>query len=215
MMPGLFVPGAWTLAYAIFVFLMWWIMMIAMMLPSAAPTVLLYSALARQGHAPAAAPRHAAVFVAGYLAIWALFSFVATGLQWGLESTGWVSATMMAVKSRVLAGGLLVAAGIYQFAPMKHACLKHCRSPMHFLVEHRRPGAAGAFLMGLEHGAYCAGCCIFLMALLFVGGIMNLYWIAGMALLVALEKLAPFGQRLTGLVGVALICAGIYVFAVP
>jgi predicted metal-binding membrane protein len=212
-MPGGREAGAWTPAYATLVFFMWWIMMIAMMLPSAAPTILLHAALARTGKAAGSVPSQSAAFAGGYLATWAGFSLFAASLQWGLEAAGFVSATMMTLTARGLAGGLLVAAGLYQFTPLKNACLTHCRSPAQFLVEHRRPGIAGAFRIGLAHGAYCAGCCVALMALLFAGGIMNLWWIAGIALMVAVEKLAPAGQRIGRVLGAVLIGAGLWLIA--
>ena len=222
--PGARPPGAWTPAYAALVFAMWWIMMIAMMLPGAAPTILLHAALlhaaplhaakARNGGRADSVAAPTATFAIGYLAIWAAFSLVAVTLQWALEAAGLVSATMMTLTGRGLAGALLIAAGLYQFSPLKNACLDHCRSPAQFLVERRRPGTAGAFAMGLEHGAYCAGCCAFLMALLFAGGIMNLWWIVGLALLVAIEKLAPSGPRIGRALGVVLIGAGLWLVAV-
>jgi len=210
-MPGAAV--AWTPSYAALVFFMWWIMMIAMMLPGAAPTILLHAALARKGSKADSVAALTATFAIGYLAIWAAFSLAAALSQWALEATGLVSATMMTLTGRGLAGGLLIAAGLYQFSPLKNACLDHCRSPLRFLVERRRPGAGGAFRMGIEHGAYCAGCCGFLMALLFAGGIMNLWWIAGLALLVAIEKLAPSGPRIGRALGVVLIGAGLWLVA--
>lgn len=199
---------AWSPPRAILIFLMWWVMMIAMMTPSAAPTLLLFSALKRASGGAALALAHSGLFLAGYLLCWALFSVAATALQWLLQSAGLIAAAMMTIDSGAMAGAVLVAAGLYQFTPLKTACLRHCRSPAQFLTEHRRGGASGAMQMGMHHGIYCVGCCWALMALLFVGGIMNLYWIAGIAALVAIEKTAPFG-RLTGrVVGVALIGLG-------
>lgn len=206
-------PAAWSFGYAVLVFLMWWVMMVAMMLPSAAPTVLLYSVLVRRTAEAAAAAPLAMAFMAGYLAVWAGFSLAATGLQWMLELHGLVSPAMMTLTSSVIGGCVLLAASAYQLSALKRVCLEHCRSPMQFLVERRRPGLSGAFRMGVEHGAFCLGCCWFLMALLFVGGIMNLYWIAGLAVLVALEKLAPVGGRLATLSAVALAVAGIWMIS--
>ena len=194
-MPGDAPPGAWSAGYALLVFLMWWVMMAAMMLPSVAPTVLLHAALLR-GTRGAAAPAISTAFLGGYLAVWAAFSVLAVTAQWGLEAAGILSPTMMTIVSTVPGGLLLIAAGAFQFTPLKAACLQHCRSPAKFLTERRRPGASGAFAMGVEHGAYCLGCCWSLMALLFVGGVMNLWWIAGLAALVALEKLWRFGPVL-------------------
>jgi predicted metal-binding membrane protein len=207
------IPVSWVVDYAILVFLMWWVMMIAMMLPSASPTILLYTAMLRHSQQANPPAILAALFLAGYLVIWAIFSVLATALQWSLELRGLVSPTMMVLTSSVLAGTVLIAAGGYQFSSIKEVCLDHCRSPMHFLVKHRRPGILGAFLMGIKHGAFCLGCCWFLMALLFVGGIMNLYWIAGLALLVILEKFTPVGRQLARVAGILLIGGGFWMLS--
>lgn len=199
-------PMSWTPVYASLLLAMWWVMMIAMMVPSAAPTVLLYAAIKRKERAPAAA-MEAWVFLAGYLAIWAGFSLVAVLAQWLLEHAGLLSMAM-ASTSAVLGGVILLAAGLYQFTPLKTACLRYCQSPLLFLSQHWRPGKMGAFGMGLRHGGYCVGCCWFLMALLFVSGVMNLVWIVGIAIYVACEKLLPLGRRLSQVAGVALILSG-------
>jgi len=196
---------AWTLSYALLQFLMWAIMMVAMMLPSAAPVILLVAGLARRG-AAAGAPS-AAWFAAGYLTVWIGFSLVATTLEWGVHKAGLMS-PQMATGSAVLAGAVFIAAGIYQWTPLKAACLRHCRSPLAFLLQHWRAGAAGGIVIGLRHGLYCLGCCALLMALLFVGGIMNLLWIAGLALLVLIEKVLPWGGRTCRLTGAALLAWG-------
>ncbi len=196
----------WTPAYAALVVLMWWIMMIAMMTPSAAPTLLLFTALKRHGKDKPAAAVYALVFLAGYLLIWALFALIASFLQWGLGMAGLVSA--MTISARALAGAVLLGAGLYQFSGLKNACLKHCRSPAYFLTENHRPGRRGALFMGAHHGTYCLGCCWALMALLFVGGIMNLYWIVGLALYVIAEKTFRWGEILARSAGAALIVAG-------
>lgn len=210
-MPGAGVPGAWSVGYAVLVFLMWWIMMMAMMLPSVSPTVLLYASLLRHKGDAAQVPAMTAVFLAGYLIVWAFFSLIATGAQWGLEALGLVSATMMTLTSSVPGALVLIAAGAFQFTALKATCLEHCRSPAEFLVRRRRSGFSGAFLMGTEHGAYCLGCCWFLMALLFVGGIMNLYWIVALSTLVALEKLSPVGSAASKAAGAVLFLWGIWV----
>ena len=209
-MAAMAMPAAWTPGYAVLVFFMWWIMMIAMMVPSAAPTVLLYSALTRKSAQANGAPRLTFVFLSGYLVVWAGFSLLATAAQWLLELNGYVSPMMMVLVSNTLAGIVLLVAGLYQFTPLKDACLNHCRSPLAFLIGSHRPGAGGAFRMGLEHGAFCLGCCWFLMALLFVGGIMNLYWIAGLAIYVAVEKLAPSGRTVGRVAGVAMAAGGLW-----
>ena len=199
----------WTVGYAAMIFLMWIIMMAAMMLPSAAPAILLVAALTRQR-----GERHAicssAQFALGYVAVWGAFSLIATGLQWGLDRAGLLSETM-ASGSIILAALLLFAAGLYQLTTWKQACLQHCRSPLAFLTRYWRRGPLGPMRAGAWHGAYCLGCCWMLMGLLFVGGLMNLLWIAGLALLVLIEKLFPLGPRVSQLTGVALIGWGVFV----
>jgi predicted metal-binding membrane protein len=207
-MPGPNAPGDWPPAYAVLVFLMWWVMMIAMMLPSVSPTVLIYAALLRRGSDPVRAPAISTAFLTGYLAAWAGFSALAATLQWGLEALGIVSATMMTLTQTIPGAIVLIAAGAFQFTPLKQACLRHCRSPVEFITQRRRGGTSGAFAMGIEHGVYCLGCCWFLMALLFVGGIMNLHWIVGLAALVAMEKLVPHGYLLSKIAGAGLILWG-------
>lgn len=206
-------PGpVWTPAYAVLVFAMWWVMMIAMMTPSAAPTLLLFTAVKRVGPEAATARSLSGWFLAGYLVAWAVFSLIATALQWGLEAISLSDGPMMTLSSRPLAAAVLVAAGLYQLSPLKSACLAKCRAPAGFLAEHHRPGRAGAFRMGAHHGTYCLGCCWALMALLFVGGIMNLYWIVGLALFVLAEKALPGGETLGRVAGAGLIGLGVAVF---
>ena len=190
-MSSMMMPPVWSASYAALVFLMWWVMMIAMMLPSVASIILLYSTLTRRLNHTQNPSVLAGTFLGGYLAAWAFFSLLATLLQSVLELRGFVSPMMMSLTSQIIGAGVLIAAGLYQFTPVKESCLQHCQNPMKFLTEKRRPGYRGAFLMGVEHGAFCLGCCWFLMALLFVGGIMNLYWIIGLTLYVLLEKLIP------------------------
>lgn len=206
------VPG-WNLPYAALVFLMWWLMMIAMMTPSTAPTLLLFAALKRHGPESARAPSLAAAFLIGYLLCWAGFSLAATALQWALQAAELFEPGMMIVRSRTLSGVILLAAGAYQFSRLKSACLKSCQSPAQFLTTHRGTGYSGALSVGVRHGLYCLGCCWGLMALLFVGGIMNLYWIFGLALLVAAEKLLPRTELVSHLAGAGLLIAGCLVLA--
>ena len=142
-------------------------------------------------------------FALGYVAVWGAFSLIATALQWGLDRAGLLSETM-ASGSVVLAALLLFAAGVYQLTPWKQACLRHCRSPLEFLTRYWRQGPLGPMRAGAWHGAFCLGCCWMLMGLLFVGGLMNLLWIAGLALLVLIEKLFPLGPRVSQLTGVGL-----------
>ncbi len=198
----------WTLGYALIVFVMWAVMMVAMMLPSAAPVTLLVASIARKrSDAGSAAGASTALFVFGYLALWFGFAAAATVLQWALDVAGLLSEEM-AFANAVLAGGVLVAAGVYQWTPLKEACLRHCRSPLDFLMFHWREGALGAFTSGMRHGAFCLGCCWMLMALLFVGGIMNLVWIGAIALLVLIEKTLPWGGRTSRVTGALLVAWG-------
>jgi len=206
-------PAQWTPAYFGLVFVMWWVMMVAMMTPSASPMILLYAAVKRKREPRAELALLTALFLAGYLLVWGGFSLIAAGLQWALELRGLVSASMMSLTSATLGGAILLAAGLYQFTPVKRACLHHCRSPVEYLSRHLRPGRAGALRMGLEHGAYCLGCCWVLMALLFFGGIMNLYWILGLALLVLGEKVLPRGDLIGRGMGAGLVLWGVLLLA--
>ena len=200
-------PMAWTPGYAVLMFFMWWIMMMAMMLPSATPMILLFALINRKQRENGAPYVPTGIFAAGYLLVWGAFSLVAVTAQWGLERIGLLS-SMLASTSVLLGAGLLIAAGVYQLTPLKHACLRHCRSPIFFIGHHWRPGNIGALRMGVEHGAFCTGCCWFLMALLFYGGVMNLYWIIGLAVLVLLEKTLPAGHWLGRITGAFLIAWG-------
>lgn len=197
---------AWTASYTALIFLMWAIMMMAMMLPSAAPAILLAAALMRQrGADHVLGPT--GLFVLGYLMIWFGFSLIATALQWGLDRADLLTGEM-ASGSTMLAGLLLVAAGLYQWTPWKQACLIQCRSPFEHLTKYWRRGTLGPMLAGTMHGLFCLGCCWMLMALLFVGGLMNLLWIAALALLILIEKLLPAGPRVSRLTGMALMVWG-------
>jgi len=200
-------PAVWTPGYAVLMFFMWCVMMVAMMLPSAAPMILLYATVNRKqrdtGHPYVAT----STFAIGYLAAWAGFSLVAVILQWGFQRTGILSPTLVATNA-IFGAFLLLAAGVYQLTPIKHACLRRCRSPLAFLSTHWRQGARGALRTGLLHGAFCVGCCWFLMGLMFFGGVMNLYWIAGLAVLVLFEKTVPAGHWLGYATGVALLVWG-------
>ena len=200
---AMMLPVVWTPSYAALMFLMWWIMMVAMMLPSASPMILLFARVQRREKEKGAPFVSTSVFAAGYLMTWGVFSLIAAGAQWWLERAGFLSA-MMASTSGLFAGVLLFAAGIYQLTPLKHACLKHCRSPIQFIMHHWRSGTSGAFRMGIDHGVFCLACCWFLMALLFVGGVMNLYWIVGLAIFVLLEKTIPAGHWLGSITGIVL-----------
>ena len=198
----------WDAPHLLLLWAMWSVMMTAMMLPSAAPLILLYGAAARRSR-QRAARRHTYALAAGYLAAWTAFSLAATALQRALASLLFVSPMMEASSSRVSAT-LLIVAGVYQWTPLKHACLRACQSPLGFLMAHWRDGRSGAFRVGLEHGVYCVGCCWALMLLLFAGGVMNVVVIAGLAAWVAVEKLAPFGRRGAQFSGAAMIAVGLW-----
>jgi predicted metal-binding membrane protein len=186
---------------------MWAVMMVAMMVPTAAPMTLMYAAVARKAAAQHNPLAPTFVFVAGYIAMWAVFSLVATIAQHALDQAALLS-PMMVSRSPLFGAALLIAAGIYQFTPLKNACLRNCRTPAHFLSRYWRAGTLGAFRMGLRLGAYCVGCCWILMGLLFVGGVMNLLWIAAIAIFVLLEKTIPFGDVTGRFVGAAMILVG-------
>jgi predicted metal-binding membrane protein len=211
--PETMMRGDWDAAYWLTMLVMWWVMMIAMMIPSAAPMILLYARVFRHGQARgqiAGAIVPTGSFAAGYLVCWLGFSALATALQFALEQASLVHGMWMWSTNRWLTAALLIAAGLFQLTPLKAACLEHCRSPAAFLSQHWRPGHTGAFRLGVVHGAYCLGCCWALMLLLFAAGIMNLVWISGLAVLVLIEKLAPFGANLTRLAAAALVGAGLY-----
>jgi len=199
----------WSVVDGLLMFVMWAIMMIAMMLPSAAPMILIFARVNAKQRDKGNAYIPTAIFTAGYLVVWSVFSLLATGVQWGLQNAALLSSEMVST-SVYLGGTLCVAAGIYQLTPLKQACLKHCRSPLEFVLHHWRPGTAGAFRMGLGHGAFCLGCCWSVMALLFVGGVMNLIWVAIIAIFVALEKIFPNGHWVGRITGLAMIAAGGY-----
>ena len=197
----------WSLSYLLPAFAMWALMMAAMMLPSAAPMILLYGRVAsRSGSERRLAPT---VFLLAYLGIWTLFSAAAALAQALLVAAGTIDAMALAIGDARLAGIVLLLAGLYQLSPVKRTCLDRCRSPLAFIMRLSRPGVAGALRLGLAHGLYCLGCCWALMLLLFVGGVMNLGWIAALTLLVLAEKYAPARLRLRPILAAALIGAGI------
>lgn len=210
-MGGMLMPmssGPWTLGHAMLMLVMWVVMMAAMMLPSAAPMILLHATIVRGRRAGGERVAASLVFACGYIATWTAFSLGAVALQFGLERAA-VLSPMMETTSVTLAGAVLIAAGIYQWMPFKQACLQRCRSPLEFVLTHWRNGAWGAFVMGVQHGGYCVGCCWLLMLLLFVGGVMNLVWIAGLAVFILVEKLAPAGHWIGRGVGLLLIAWGV------
>jgi predicted metal-binding membrane protein len=187
---------------------MWAVMMVAMMVPTAAPMTLMYAAVARKAAAQHTPLAPTFVFVTGYIAMWTIFSLAATIAQHALDQAALLS-PMMVSTSKSFGAALLIAAGVYQFTPLKNACLRNCRAPAHFLSRYWRAGRFGAFRVGLRLGAYCVGCCWILMGLLFVGGVMNLLWIAAIAAFVLLEKTLPFGDVSGKIAGVAMILVGV------
>ncbi len=198
----------WTPVDWVMMLAMWIIMMVGMMVPSAAPMILIYAAIARKAARDGSPLAPTAVFAAGYIAMWSLFSVAATASQWALDQAALLS-PMMVMTSPLLGAGLVCAAGVYQLTPIKNACLEHCRAPAMHISAHWRPGTAGAFRMGAEHGLYCLGCCWVLMGLLFFGGVMSLAWIAGLTGFVLLEKLIPLPSGGARVGGVLLIVAGV------
>ncbi len=206
-MPGMAMPFAVP-----WVFAMWWVMMLGMMLPGAAPMILTFGTLQRRKRERDGTYVPMVLFVAGYLLVWGAFSLAATAAQWALQHYALLSPAL-AMGNSVLGGILFVMAGIYQFTPLKHACLSHCRSPFAFLLNHWRDGWAGALRMGAEHGLYCLGCCWLLMALLFAAGVMNLLWVAAIAVFVFAEKLLPVGVRIERIGGGAMMLFGVWLLA--
>jgi predicted metal-binding membrane protein len=202
----------WDTATLVPLFLMWAEMMVAMMLPSAAPMILTFAKVQRNRREQERPYVATGIFVLGYLAVWTGFSALAAVAQWILHAKALLS-PMMVSTSPILGGALLVAAGIFQWTPLKNACLSRCCSPLNFLMAGWREGKSGAFAMGLKHGAYCTGCCWFLMALLFVAGVMNIWWIAIITALVLIEKLAPRGLMLGKIAGVLFVAWGAWLIA--
>jgi len=196
--------ASWSISNVLAVFIMWSVMMVAMMLPSAIPMVLTFINLSRYKNLEI----HGWLFVIAYLAIWTGFSAAATTLHWGLQAAGLLT-PMMSSSSVWLTVILLLAAGVVQFTPLKEVCLRHCRTPMGYLITEWQDGTAGAWLMGLKHGFFCLGCCWALMGLLFVVGVMNLAWVAAITAAVVIEKIHPAGAEISTLLGWMLIAIGV------
>ena len=196
----------WSPSYFGMMLAMWAVMMAAMMLAGAAPMILLFAKLSRGRAQGGAVPT--GIFALGYLAIWTVFSVGATTLQWALGEAALMS-PLMRTSSTGLAAALLIGAGLYQWTPLKQACLRRCRSPLDFVLSFWREGAWGAFAMGVRHALYCVGCCWALMLLLFAGGVMSLAWIGGLAAFVLVEKTAPGGHWIGRAAGVALVAWGV------
>ncbi len=197
----------WDAKYFLMMFLMWAVMMVGMMLPSVTPTVLIFASVARKASAQGTPIAPTGAFVSGYAAMWIVFSLFLALAQWGLDEAALLS-PMMVSNSVGLGAALLIAAGVYQWLPIKDKCLQQCRSPVEFISSHWRPGKLGAFRMGVSHGLFCLGCCWVLMGMLFVGGVMNLLWIAAITLFVLLEKILPVGAVGGRLMGLVMIVSG-------
>lgn len=199
----------WSLQDFNFMLAMWVVMMIGMMTPSVAPVILLYARVGRQSSTQDQPFAATAWFAAGYFLVWTGFSLAATLAQWALESAALLT-PMMATESNVFGGIVLMAIGIYQWTPLKYACLDQCQAPLTFIQRHGgfRREAFASLQLGAEHGAYCVGCCWALMALLFIGGVMNTLWIAAITILILLEKIIPTGRIIPRVVGFALITVG-------
>jgi predicted metal-binding membrane protein len=213
-MAGMAMPMSprWTPATFALTFAMWAVMMVGMMLPTAAPMILTFAALNRRKAQAFQRVMPVLLFASGYLVVWTAFSLFATLLQWALDRLALLS-PMLTTTNALLGGALFLAAGIYQLTPLKQACLRHCHSPFAFLFNRWRDGLSGALRMGVEHGAYCLGCCWLLMALLFVVGVMNLLWVAAITLFVFGEKLLRGGAWVARLSGVAMAAYGIWLVA--
>ena len=204
----------WAVGSLLPLSLMWVEMMVAMMIPSAAPMILIFAQVNRRRREQARPFIPTSLFVLGYLGVWSIFGIAAAAGQWVLHGAALLS-PMMKTSSAVLGGVLLIAAGVFQWTPWKRACLRQCSSPLSFLLNHWREGKYGALVMGVQHGAYCTGCCGLLMALLFVAGVMNMWWVAAITLLVALEKAVPHGRRFGAVAGLAFTLWGMWLIASP
>jgi predicted metal-binding membrane protein len=214
---GLMAPQAWSwrpIEFA-YVFSMWAVMMVGMMTPSVTPMVLIYATVARKAAVDGKPFAPTTWFAGGYLVAWIGFSVLATIAQWALERAAMLT-PMMESSSRTLGGLVLIAAGIYQWTALKDVCLSSCRAPLSFIQHHGgfRRDAAGSLLLGAKHGVYCIGCCWALMALLFIGGIMNVLWIAAIAILVLAEKVLPGGRIIARFAGLAFAAGGAWLLLV-
>ncbi len=201
----------WGSVEFLLMFIMWVVMMIGMMLPSASPMILLFAAVNRKRREKKGLYVPTAFFASGYIFVWACFSILATLAQWKLHTLSLLSSMNMASTSPVLGGVILIGAGIFQWTSLKYACLTHCRSPLDFLMQDWREGQWGAFTMGVKHGGYCLGCCWVLMLILFVTGVMNLLWVAIIAAFVFLEKAARSGLWIGRVAGILLIGWGVWI----
>jgi len=199
----------WSRGDLLALFTMWAVMMVAMMIPSAAPMILAFAGVNRARRAQSMTYVPTSAFVLGYVVAWAGYSVLATVVQEALHSAAMVS-SMGVSTSRALGGVLLLAAGIFQWTPWKNTCLMHCRSPLGFIITEWREGVSGAFQMGLHHGVYCIGCCWLLMAVLFVAGVMNLWWVAAISVFVLIEKVAAVGPWTARSIGALFVLWGVW-----
>jgi len=197
-----------------YVFAMWVVMMIGMMAPSVAPMILIYARVGRQAAMEGKPFAASGWFAAGYLLAWTTFSLVATSAQWTLERAALLT-PMMATTGAIFGGFALIAAGLYQWTPLKDVCLRQCQGPLLFIQRHGgfRRDAGGSILLGVRHGAYCVGCCWALMVLLFIGGVMNVLWIAVLSILVLIEKITPAGRLISRIAGAGFIVGGAWLLA--
>jgi len=209
---GMAMPQAkpWSVGQAAGLVIMWIVMMIAMMLPSVTPVILLFANVSRRRRLQGVLAASVSVFALGYLLAWTGYAVLAALGQSLLHSAALLSPAM-ASGSPLLGGGLLMLAGVYQWLPVKGACLSHCRSPLGFFTTEWREGVSGALVMGFRHGSYCVGCCWALMALLFVAGVMNLFWVVVIAGFVLAEKVVPNGRLLGRTTGVLLAGWGLWI----
>ncbi|HET7876610.1 MAG TPA: DUF2182 domain-containing protein [Methylomirabilota bacterium] len=203
-------PEPWGAGQFALAFLMWAVMMVAMMVPAASPMLLTFATINRRRASIGTATVPTGIFLGGYLVVWSAFSLLATLAQWALGRAALLAPDTLRAAPWV-GGALLLAAGIYQFTPLKHVCLARCQSPIGFILTEWREGPHGAFVMGLRHGIFCVGCCWALMALLFVAGVMNLLWIAALAVLVLVEKLVPAERLISWTSGALLLAWGAWI----
>ena len=197
----------WTATDFIFMFLMWLVMMIAMMTPSVAPLILLFAKVNRQRKEQQSPFVNTFYLFTGYFVVWGGFSLIATLLQWLLQQLSWLNPDMI-ITNKILGAIILIAAGIFQFTAIKQTCLSYCKSPLDFIYKHWGEGKNGAIKMGFKNGAYCVGCCWVLMVLLFVSGVMNILWVALIALFVLIEKVSAKSKWISFVAGSLLIALG-------
>jgi predicted metal-binding membrane protein len=204
----------WAPTDFILMFLMWLVMMIAMMTPSVAPLILLFARVNRQRKEQQSPFVNTSYMFMGYFVVWAAFSLLATVLQWLLQQLSWLNPDMI-ITNKILGSVILVTAGIFQFTSLKHTCLNFCSSPLDFITRYWREGRKGAIIMGIRNGAYCVGCCWVLMVLLFVSGVMNILWVALIALFVLLEKVSTKSRWISYAAGGLLVIGGVLLIFLP